>query len=183
MSIVLQGSTNFTRTIADGQLTTTEVDSSKLFSKITRSKRTQALTYFLFAVNWLLALCSIIITALSFGWKGKARYSLALAPLILILAIPTIRGLYPGDPALGVVIGTHCNYVAPRPGLTLPARPGGLLSSNAIRGILRCGYVGRFCSTAQQQGSEICHRSGRPSNGCSVRAHRCTTISTCLPLR
>lgn len=113
VSFLLQSSTNFTR-VVDGQLVTTEVDSSIFFSNITRSKRARALTYFLFTINWLLTLCSMVITAFSFRLSlGKAKYSIALLPITLILTIPTVRSFYPGTPPLGVFIGTHCSYVAP----------------------------------------------------------------------
>ena len=118
VSLVLQSSTNFTR-IVGGQLATTEVDSSKLFSNITRSKRAKAFTYSLFTINWLLALCSIAMTAFSFRQKGKGKYSLALVPITVILAIPPIRSFYPGAPPLGVFIGTHCNYAVPSFGINV----------------------------------------------------------------
>ena len=149
-SIVLDTVTDFTRIVGD-QLATTVVASYTLLVAITRSKRTREITYFIFSVNWLLSVCSIITTAFIFRRREKLRDAVALIPLTLILTIPTIRGLYPGNPPFGVYIGTHRRYIA-SPELTLPVRPGGLLSSNAIRVALHCGNVVWFCGAVQQQG-------------------------------
>ena len=109
--LVWDTTTDFTR-IVGGQLATTGVISYTLSVDIVRSKRAQALTYFIFTVNWLLTLCSIITTAFIFRQGKKLGDSVALVPVTLILTIPTIRHFYPGDPPFGVLIGMHRHYIA-----------------------------------------------------------------------
>lgn len=94
---------NFTRIIG-GQLTTTEVDSNTLFPVIKRSQRARALTYFLFAVNWLMTLTSVVTTAFMFNQGGGVQDTLSLLPLTVILTIPMIRGLYVGSPPFGIFL-------------------------------------------------------------------------------
>ncbi|KAF9643625.1 hypothetical protein BDM02DRAFT_3263997 [Thelephora ganbajun] len=82
--------------------TIVEVESSTLFAEIRHSTRAQALTISMFAINWVLTLCSMVITSIVFNWWGEVRDGVALLPVTIILSIPAIRNLYVGSPPFGV---------------------------------------------------------------------------------
>jgi len=84
--------------------TTVEVDSYTLYPTIRRSKRGKALTFFMFAINWMMALCSMITTSIIFDQAGGVRDGIALLPITVILVIPAIRNLYPGAPPFGIFL-------------------------------------------------------------------------------
>jgi len=89
-----------------GHHNTTDAYSYTISPTITRPRRTQALIYFMFSVNWLLALCSMIATAFVFDWNGTMKDGVALLPITVILAIPAIRSLYVGSPPFGIFLDT-----------------------------------------------------------------------------
>ena len=95
-----------------GGPTTVTVDSYTLYPVIQRSRHGKALIYFMFAINWILTLCSIITTSVIFNQEGQVKDGVALLPITVILAVPTIRDLYPGSPPFGIYLGTHRNRAA-----------------------------------------------------------------------
>jgi hypothetical protein len=90
--------------------TTVEVESSTIFATIKHSIRTRALTFSMFAINWVLTLCSVTIASIVVRRRGKVEDGVALLPITVILSTPTIRNLYVGSPPLGVFLGTHRNF-------------------------------------------------------------------------
>jgi hypothetical protein len=96
---------------AAGGPTTVQVESHTLY--VSRSTRARALTYSMFGINWVLTLCSIITTSLTFDRERKVKDMIALLPITFILAIPTIRSLYVGSPPFGIRLGAHRNRAAP----------------------------------------------------------------------
>ena len=123
--------------------TTVTVDSYTMYPVIQRSRRGKALIYFMFAINWILTLCSIITTSVIFNREGQVKYGVALLPITVILAVPAIRDLYPGSPPLGIYLGTHrnCTVLLFR-GLTLLFRRGGILPADVHSGgVHRDGVV------------------------------------------
>jgi hypothetical protein len=88
-------------------LTTMEVESNTLFASIRRSVAAQALTYSMFAINWVLAISSILTTSVAFQWgEGAGNFGITLLPVTLILTIPAIRNIYVGSPPFGIFLGT-----------------------------------------------------------------------------
>ncbi|KAF9777653.1 hypothetical protein BJ322DRAFT_568509 [Thelephora terrestris] len=80
------------------------VDSYTLYPTIRRSKRGKALTFFMFATNWMMALCSMITTSIIFDRGSEVKDGVALLPITVILVIPAIRNLYPGAPPFGIFL-------------------------------------------------------------------------------
>ena len=99
-----------------GGLTTVEVKSYTLYPVIQRSRRGKAITYFMFTINWLMALCSVITTFNIYNRCGQVGDGAILLSITIILAIPAIRNIYPGSPSYGIFLGTRLNHT------TLPPR-------------------------------------------------------------
>jgi hypothetical protein len=95
-----------------GGPTTVGVGSYVMYPVIRRSRRGKALTYFMFSINWIMTLCSMITTSVIVNREGQVKEGVALLPITVILAIPTIRDLYPGSPPFGIYLGTHRNNTA-----------------------------------------------------------------------
>jgi len=87
---------------------TVEVESSTAFANIKRSARARALTLSMFAINWVLTLCSVVI-AMNVVLREKVKDGITLLPVTIILSIPAIRSLYVGSPPFGIYLGTHRN--------------------------------------------------------------------------
>ena len=122
-----------------GGLTTVDVESSMMYPIIHRSRRGQALIYFMFAINWIMTLCSMITTSVIFNREGKVKNGVALSPITVILTIPAIRSLYPGSPPFGIYLGAHRNCTALFfRGLTIRFRRGRILPTNVYRGSVHC---------------------------------------------
>lgn len=103
----------FTYDTEDGPITT-EVESNTIFATVKHSTRTRALTFSMFAINWVLTLCSVTIASIVVRRQGKVEGSVALLPTTVILSTPAIRSLYVDSPPFGIFLGTHRNfYVAP----------------------------------------------------------------------
>jgi len=103
----------FTYDTEDGS-TTAEVDSHTIFVTVKHSTRTRALTFSMFAINWVLTLCSATIASIVVRRRGKVEGGVALLPITVILSTPTIRSLYVGSPPFGIFLGTHQSFrVAP----------------------------------------------------------------------
>ena len=101
-SDVIPSRNNFTYNAGSGP-TTIQVDSHTLDAGIGRSVPARALTYSMFAINWVLAVCSIITTSVTFDKGGEI--GVAFLPITVILTIPTIRNLYVGSPPFGIFLG------------------------------------------------------------------------------
>lgn len=83
-----------------------------LFSgTIVHSLRARAITYSMFAINWILTLCSIITTSAMFNRRGEVKEAVALLPVTVILTIPVVRSLYSGSPPYGIHLGKHREVV------------------------------------------------------------------------
>jgi len=93
-----------------------EVDSCTAFAQVKRSARSRALTLSMFAINWVLTLCSVAI-AMSVVMMEKVKDGVSLLPVTIILSIPAIRSLYIGSPPFGIYLGTHHNYTTPLSGI------------------------------------------------------------------
>ena len=64
----------------------------------------------MFAINWVLTLCSVAIALVVYRRRGEVKDGVALLPITVILTIPTIRGLYVGSPPFGIDFGAYQNY-------------------------------------------------------------------------
>ena len=73
---------------------------------VRRTVRAQALTFLMFTINWLLTLCTLIITVIVAN-KSEVKEGVVLLPVSIILSVPAIRALYIGSPAFGIFFGTH----------------------------------------------------------------------------
>ena len=123
-----------------GNVSTTAVVGSKtLFAKIKRPVTALALTFSMFAINWVLTIFSIIATLVASQWESDA--GIALLPITVILAIPTIRNIYSDSP-FGVFLGTcrEGTLLLSRR-LTVPCRRGRILPANADSGVVHSASV------------------------------------------
>ena len=94
--------------------TTVEVKSSTIFATVRHSTRARALTFSMFAINWVLTLCSVTISSIVVRRRGKVEGGVALLPITVILSTPTIRSLYVDSPPFGIFLGTQQNFhIAP----------------------------------------------------------------------
>jgi len=85
--------------------TTVEIKSHTIYASIGRSIPARALTYSMFGINWLLAVCSIITTSVTYNRvRGEGEVGIALLPVTVILTIPTIRSVYVGSPPFGIYL-------------------------------------------------------------------------------
>lgn len=112
-SEVVPTGSQFTYNSGNGS-TTVQVYSDTIYASIVRSIPARALTYSMFAINWVLAGCSIITTSVAFNREGKkSDVGITLLPVTVILTIPAIRNLYVGSPPFGIFLGTYKNRCAP----------------------------------------------------------------------
>ena len=88
------------------------IPSSTTYATVRRTARAQALTFLMFTINWLLTLCTLIITGIVAS-KRVVKDGVALLPVSIILSVPAIRGLYIGTPPFGIFFGTHRNCTTP----------------------------------------------------------------------
>jgi len=94
----------FTYNAGSGPITV-NVTSSTMFASVVRSAPARALTYSMFAINWILVVCSIVTTSVAFNRGGeKSDVGITLLPITVILTIPTIRSLYVGSPSFGIYL-------------------------------------------------------------------------------
>ena len=107
MSEVAPSKSQFTNSTGGG----VEVQSCTVYAGIGRSLPARALTYSMFTINWVLTLCSIVTTSITFNKRGEI--GVALLPITLILTIPAIRNLYVGAPPFGIFLGT-CQSSVPK---------------------------------------------------------------------
>ena len=105
---------NFTYEAGDGPITV-EVGSNTTFVTIKHSTRARVLTVSMFAINWVLTLCSVVI-ALTVVIREEMRDGVAFLPVTIILSIPAIRSLYVGSPPFGIYLGMYhnCDVSLPR---------------------------------------------------------------------
>lgn len=113
-SVDVQTTNNFTYDTKDG-LVTVQVESRTLTATVKHSSPARALTFSMFAINWVLTLGSVAIALIVFKRRGDVKDGVAFLPITVILSIPTIRGLYVGSPPFGILIGMHQNRPAPLP--------------------------------------------------------------------
>ena len=105
---------NFTYSTEDGPVTV-EVESRTMLTTTKRSNNARALTFSMFAINWILTLGSVAIALVVFRRRGEVKDGVAFLPITIILSIPTIRSLYVGSPPFGIVLGMHQNLPDPLP--------------------------------------------------------------------
>ena len=105
---------NFTYNTPDGPVTV-GVESRTVLATTRRSNNARALTFSMFAINWILTLGSVAIALMVFARRGEVKDGVAFLPVTVILSIPTIRGLYVGSPPFGIFIGMHQNRPIPLP--------------------------------------------------------------------
>ena len=86
---------------------TERIEYYSLVGNIVHSLRGRAITYSMFSINWVLTLCSIIITSVIFNQQRRVKEAVALLPVTVILTIPVIRNLYSGSPPYGIYLGEH----------------------------------------------------------------------------
>jgi hypothetical protein len=114
-SEVVPSTNQFTYNNGSGS-TTVGVKSHTILAGVGRSVPARALTYSMFAINWILAFCSIITTSVAFNrGAGGGDFGITLLPVTLILTIPAIRNIYVGSPPFGIFLGTYKNHGAPLP--------------------------------------------------------------------
>ena len=82
-----------------------QIDYYILNGNIVHSLRGRAITYSMFSINWVLTLCSIIITSVIFNRQREVKEGVALLPVTVILTIPVTRNLYSGSPPYGIYLG------------------------------------------------------------------------------
>lgn len=105
------------------------IPSSTTYATVRRTARAQALTFLMFTINWLLTLCTLVITGIVAN-KRVVKDGVALLPVSIILSVPAIRSLYIGSPPFGIFFGTHRNLTTLFEALTLSLRRGGVLPTN-----------------------------------------------------
>jgi len=113
-SVEVETKNNFTYNTKDGPVTV-EVESRTVLATTRRSNNARALTFSMFAINWILVLGSVAIALMVFARRGEVKDGVAFLPITVILSIPTIRVLYVGSPPFGIFIGMHQNHPAPLP--------------------------------------------------------------------
>ena len=96
-------SNNFTYNAGNGS-TTIPAESLTIYVKIKRPVSALALTYSMFAINWVLTMFSMITTLVASHWE--VDIVVTLLPLTVILTIPTIRGIFVNAP-FGVYLGAY----------------------------------------------------------------------------
>ena len=89
-----------------------EVESRTVFTTVKYSTRARALTFSMFAINWVLTLCSVTIASIVVRRRGKVEVGVALLPISVILSTPAIRNLYVDSPPFGIFLGTHQKFYA-----------------------------------------------------------------------
>jgi len=105
-------STNeFTYDTEDGPVTV-EAESYTTFAEVKYTTRARALTLSMFVINWVLTLCSLVVTV-TVADRREMPSGVTLLPVTTILSIPAIRSLYIGSPPFGVRLGTHWNRATP----------------------------------------------------------------------
>ena len=109
-SETIQSTNSFTHE-AEGGPITVEVESHTTFLEVKHTIRARALTFSMFAINWVLTLCSLAVTMIMAN-RREVKDGVALLPITIILSIPTIRGLYIGSPPFGIFFGAHRNPTA-----------------------------------------------------------------------
>jgi len=82
------------------------IPSRMAYVTVRRNARAQALTFLMFTINWLLTLCTMVITGIVVS-KRVVTEGVALLPISIVLSVPAIRSLYIGAPPFGIFIGTH----------------------------------------------------------------------------
>ena len=105
---------NFTYSTEGGPVTV-EVESRTMLATTRRSKNARALTFSMFAINWILTLGSVAIALVVFRRRGEVKDGVAFLPVTIILSIPTIRSLYVGSLPFGIDLGMHQNLPDPLP--------------------------------------------------------------------
>lgn len=144
-SEVVPSSNQFTYNPGTGP-TTVGVKSHTILAGVSRSVPARALTYSMFAINWILAFCSIITTSVSFNrGGGGGDLGITLLPVTVILTIPAVRNLYVGSPPFGIFLGTYKNHGAPFPNIEALLRRGGILSTNADSSVMHRGGIVWLC--------------------------------------
>ena len=138
---------NFTYNTPDGPVTV-EVESRTMVATTRRSNNARALTFSMFAINWILTLGSVVIVVVVFMRRGEVKDGVAFLPITVILSIPTIRVLYVGSPPFGIFIGMCQNRIAPFRELTPPSRRGWILPTNVDSGGVRNDSIVGFHGTA-----------------------------------
>lgn len=108
--------TNFTNVTQDGP-TAVQVKSRTIYGQIWHSGRAVLLTVWMFYINWVLALCSIIIAFIAFRRRGEMKDGVAILPITFIFSIPTLRSFYAGSPPFGIFLGAYQHRPAPLPGI------------------------------------------------------------------
>ena len=81
---------------AGGVPITVVVESNSISVGIRSTVSARALTYSMFAINWVLTVCSLITTLVASHQQGEI--GVALLPITVILTIPTLRNMYIGTP-------------------------------------------------------------------------------------
>ena len=103
-SVDVRTTNNFTYNTEDGPVTV-QVESRSLTATVRHSSPARALTFSMFAINWILTLGSVAIALIVLKRQGGLKDGVAFLPITVILSIPAIRGLYVGSPPLGILIG------------------------------------------------------------------------------
>jgi len=89
-SVEVETRNNFTYNTEDGPATV-EVESRMVLATTRRSNSARALTFSMFAINWILALGSVAIAFVVSIQRGEVKDGVAFLPVTIILSIPTIR--------------------------------------------------------------------------------------------
>ena len=119
--------------VNNGSSTTVVVDSMVLFAKIQRPVAALAITYSMFAINWVLAIFSIMTTLIASFWE--VDIVVALLPITIILTVPTLRAIYVSAP-FGVFLGAYQKTLLPSRRLTVLFRCGGILPADVDSGVV-----------------------------------------------
>lgn len=141
---------NFFTYNATGAPTTIMVESNTTYVTVKHSIRARVLTLSMFAINWVLTLCSVAI-ALTVVIKEESMDGFAYLPVTIILSIPAVRILYIGSPPFGIHLGKHRNYAAPLPPIDTPVRHGRVLPTNADSGGVHHSGIGAFRGEWQRE--------------------------------
>ena len=105
---------NFTFELDQNTSMVLTVPSRTTYVTVRRTLRAQSLTFLMFSINWLLTLCTVVITGIVANRReGVENDSVALLPVSTILSVPAIRALYIGSPPFGIFFGTHRNCPTP----------------------------------------------------------------------
>ena len=108
-SFSYRSSSNYTYDNGTGP-TTVEAESGVIYIQVRRSQLAKAFMLCLLLINFALTVGSVYVTVLVLTRKDQIHEGTLLFPVTVILTIPALRNLYPGEPPFGIYIGRSLGH-------------------------------------------------------------------------